>query len=252
MDRQKVQGEGGVDKSFVTGLVLSSIAIATLWRTPLLFPFRLLVTTVHELCHAIAAMGTGGTVQGFGVDGNGSGVVLATGGWPIVVYSAGYLGSTLFGGAMLLIAKNPDGRRRALRFVGLATAGVLAAAGILRAYRNGSLFDVVVFNDFWAFAIVALIVGVLLLVAAKAHDVIVAMVCFTIAVLSVLYAVFDLLNVFSSAISPLGGYNDARGLQAATHIPAAIWAGLWCVVAAAILWRFLRLSFRGGGGASPR
>lgn len=236
--------EGTIDKSFVKGLVVSSIAVATLWWTPLLFPFRLLVTTVHELCHAIAVMGTGGTVQGFGVDGNGGGVVHATGGFSIIVYSAGYLGSSLFGGAMLLIAKNAQGRRRALFFVGLGTATVLAVAGVLRARNNGSLFDIIVFDDFWAFGIVALLVVALLLVAAKAHDLIVAIVCYTIAVLSVLYAAFDLLNVFSSTIRPLGGFNDARGLEAATHIPAAIWAGLWCVIAAAILWRFLRASLR--------
>jgi len=239
-----VESNGGVDKSFVKALVLSSIAVATLWWTPLLFPFRLLTTTVHELSHAIAVMGTGGTVQGFGVDYHGGGLVQATGGWPIVVYSAGYLGSTLFGGTMLLIAKNAKGRRRALRFVGLATAVVLAFAGLMRAYRNGSLFDIVVFNDLWAFGIVALIVGALLLVASKAHDLIVAIVCYTIAVLSVLYAAFDLVNVFTSAISPLGGFNDARGLASATHVPAVIWAVLWCLVAAAIVWRFLRAALR--------
>jgi hypothetical protein len=245
-----VDGEGSIDKGFLTALAVSSVAVATLWWTPLLFPFRLLTTTVHELCHAIAAMVTGGTVQGFGVDVNGGGVVLVTGGWPVIVYSAGYLGSTLFGGTMLLIAKNASGRRRALRFVGLATVVVLALAGLIRAARNGTLLDVIVFNDFRAFGIVTLIVGALLLVAAKAPDIIVAIVCYTIAVLSVLYAVFDLLNVFTSTIRPLGGFNDARGLAAATHVPAVVWAGIWCLVAVAILWRFLRASLRASRGSA--
>jgi hypothetical protein len=244
-----VDGEGGIDKSFLTGIAVSSIAVITLWWTPLLFPFRLLTTTVHELCHAIAVMGTGGTVQGFGVDRNGGGVVLATGGFSIIVYSAGYLGSTLFGAAMLLIAKSARGRRSALRFVGVATAVVLVVAGLLRAYNNGSLFDIIVFNDLWAFGIVTLLVLALLLIAAKAHDLIVAIVCYTIAVLSVLYAAFDLLNVFTATVSPLGGYNDARGLEAATHIPAVIWAVLWCLVSGAILWRFVRTALRASRGA---
>jgi Peptidase M50B-like len=234
----------GVDKSFVKVLVISCVAVAALWWTPLLFPFRLLVTTVHEICHAIAVMATGGTVQGFGVDLGGSGVVQATGGSPIVVYSAGYLGSTLFGGTMLLIAKHARGRRTALRFVAGATAAVIAVAGLLRAYRNGSIFDLVVFNDLWAFGIVMLLVAALLVVAAKAPDVVVGIVCLMIAVLSVLYAAFDLLNVFSSTISPLGGFNDARGLAAATGVPAVVWAGLWCVVGAVILWKFVRASLR--------
>jgi hypothetical protein len=245
-----VSGEGGIDKSVVNGIAVSSVAVATLWWTPLLFPFRLLTTTMHELSHAIAVMATGGTVQGFGIDASGGGVVQATGGFPIVVFSAGYLGSTVFGGAMLLIAKDARGRRRALRFIGVATAGVLAVAGLLRAWRNGSVFDLVVFNDAWAFGVVAALIGALVLVAKKAHDLVVAIVCYTIAVLSVLYAAFDLVNVFTSTIHPLGGYNDARGLAAATGIPAVVWAGLWCVVAVAIVWRFLRASLRKGRGGA--
>jgi hypothetical protein len=245
-----VSGEGGIDKSVVTGIAVASAAVAALWWTPLLFPFRLLTTTVHELSHAIAVMATGGTVQGFGVDINGGGVVHATGGWPIVVFSAGYLGSTVFGGAMLLIAKDARGRRRALRFIGVATAAVLAVAGLLRAWRNGSVFDLIVFDDAWAFFVVAALIGALVLIAKKAHEIVVAIVCYTIAVLSVLYAAFDLVNVLTATVHPLGGYNDARGLAAATGVPAVIWAGLWCVVAAAIVWRFLRVSLRTGRGGA--
>ena len=105
------------NRGFVLGLGGAAITVATLWWTPLLFPFRLLSTTIHELSHAITVMLTGGTVQGFSVAWNGSGAVHATGGWPLFVYSAGYLGSTVFGGVMLLIAKNAQGRRGALRFV---------------------------------------------------------------------------------------------------------------------------------------
>jgi hypothetical protein len=244
--------DNSIDKSFVRGLVLSSIAIATLWWTPLLFPFRLLATTVHELSHAVASLVTGGTVQSFDVRLDGSGVVHSTGGSTIVLFSAGYLGSTLFGGTMLLVTKNAKGRRTALRLVAVATAAVLVVAGVLRALHNRSLLDLIVFTSFWAFGIVCMIVAGLELVARKAPDLVVAFVTYTIAVLSVLYAFFDLLNLFVSTVQPLGGYNDAVGLADATHVPAVLWAALWCAVAVGIVWRFLGAALRArpvGGNA---
>jgi hypothetical protein len=234
------------NRGFALGLVAATAVVATLWWTPLLFPFRLLSTTIHELSHAIAVLLTRGTVQGFKVAWNGSGVVHSTGGWPLVVYSAGYLGSTVFGGAMLLIAKHAKGRRTALRFVAGAIVAVLAVAGVMRAWDNGRVFDVVVFDDVWALGIVAGLVLLLLFVAKKAPDVLVAFVCYTLAVLSVTYALFDLINVFSSSVSPLGGFNDARGLAQATGIPAPLWASAWCLAAAFIVWKFLRAAFRQG------
>jgi hypothetical protein len=240
VDRTAAQDNRG----FVLGLGGAAVVVATLWWTPLLFPFRLLSTTIHELSHAITVMLTGGTVQGFSVSWNGSGVVHATGGWPLFVYSAGYLGSTVFGGLMLLIAKNANGRRGALRFVAVTIAAVLAVAGVLRARDNGRFLDVIVFDNVWTLGIVVALVVGLLLVADKAHDVIIAFVCYTIAVLSVTYALFDLINVFTSSVSPLGCFNDARGLATATGIPAPIWAGAWCVVAALIVWKFTRAAWR--------
>jgi hypothetical protein len=234
------------DRGFALGLAGATAVIATLWWTPLLFPFRLLSTTIHELSHAIAVLLTGGTVQGFSVAYNGSGVVHSTGGWPLIVYSAGYLGSTLFGGAMLLIAKHAKGRRTALRFVAAAIVGVLTLAGVMRAWDNGHVLDVVVFDNVWALGIVAALVLLLLVVAKKAPDVVVAFVCFTLAVLSVTYALFDLVNVLTSSVSPLGGFNDARGLAQVTGIPAPVWAAAWCLAAVFIVWKFVRAAFRHG------
>jgi hypothetical protein len=238
-----------LDKNFVIGMGLATIVVITLWWTPLLFPFRMMTTTVHELSHAITVILTGGTVQGFDVNVNGSGVVYFAGGFSLLVYSAGYLGSTIFGGVMLLVAKNAKGRRNALLFMAIGIVVVLLVAGLLRAIRNGNPFDIIIFRDFWALAIVIMLVGLLWLVAFKAPDVVSAFICYTLALLSVLYALFDLLNVFTSSFNTWGGFNDARGLESATHIPAFIWAGVWCAVAGVILWQFFRAALRGGGSS---
>jgi hypothetical protein len=239
---------GGVDKNFIIGMGLAAVVVVTLWWTPLLFPFRMMTTTIHELSHAITVLVTGGTVASFDVNFNGSGVVAFSGGFALLVYSAGYLGSTLFGGIMLLVAKNSKGRRDALIFLAIGLIAVLAIAGILRVLRTGNIFNFFIFTDVWALLIVAGLAALLWLIAVKAPDVVTAFICYTLALLSVLYAAFDLLNVFTATINPLGGFNDARGLESATGIPAFIWAGVWCLVAVFILWQFLRLALKGGGG----
>ncbi|PJF25379.1 MAG: hypothetical protein CUN53_13085, partial [Phototrophicales bacterium] len=68
-------------------LILSGLALAAaliLWNTPaldpLVYPFRLFVTFVHETGHGLAALATGGRFLGFQVFENGAGVALTAGG----------------------------------------------------------------------------------------------------------------------------------------------------------------------------
>jgi len=246
-------GSGGFDSSFLVGLGLAAVVVFTLWWTPLLFPFRIMTTTVHEMSHAIAVILTGGTVQSFDVNPNGSGVVSFSGGFALLIFSAGYLGSTLFGGVMLLIAKNEKGRRNALKFLAIGLVVVLAIGGLLRVLRTGNILNFFLITDIVALLLVAGLVVLLWFLAVKAPDIIVSFVAYTLALLSCLYAVFDLINVFSSVVSPLGGFNDARGLESATGIPAVIWAGVWVLLAAFILFQFGRMALRrgsSGGSAS--
>ncbi len=243
-------GSSGFDTSFLVGLGLAAVVVVTLWWTPLLFPFRIMTTTVHEMSHAITVILTGGTVASFDVNVNGSGVVSFSGGIALLIFSAGYLGSTLFGGVMLLIAKNEKGRRNALKFLAIGLVAVLAIGGLLRVLRTGNPLNFFLFTDIVALLLVAGLVAVLWFLAIKAPDIVVSFVAYTLALLSCLYAVFDLINVFSSVVSPLGGFNDARGLESATGIPAVIWAGVWCLVAGFILFQFGRMALRRGSSGS--
>ena len=86
-----------------------SIAVVSwfFWLTPALTPLKIFVVFIHEASHALATVLTGGRVVSMVVTPWESGYVQSVGGSPLIA-SAGYIGSALFGGVMLLLA----GRRR--------------------------------------------------------------------------------------------------------------------------------------------
>jgi len=104
--------------------------VLLLWWTPLLLPFRLFVTMVHELSHALVAILTGGQVLGIAIRLDGSGVTYARGGNLVLTASAGYVGSSVFGAVLLLVARE---RHRRLLLRALAEDDL---AGISRCLFN--------------------------------------------------------------------------------------------------------------------
>lgn len=63
----------------------------------ILYPIRLLVTFLHELGHAIAAVLTGGHVDKLQINPDGSGWTRTAGGMRSLVIMGGYIGSAVFG-----------------------------------------------------------------------------------------------------------------------------------------------------------
>jgi hypothetical protein len=90
------------------GLALAAFLIAVvLWQVQglgvLLYPFRLFVTMIHEMGHGTAAILTGGSFLRFEVSKQGAGLAYTSGGARFVIIQAGYLGSALFGAALLYV-----------------------------------------------------------------------------------------------------------------------------------------------------
>jgi len=69
----------------------------------LLYPLTLLVTFLHEMSHAFAALLSGGQVLSLQVNPDGGGLCTTQGGNPLLVTAAGYLGSVVFGNLLLRI-----------------------------------------------------------------------------------------------------------------------------------------------------
>lgn len=224
----------GIDTNFLVSMGASGLVIVVLWLTPLLFPFRMFVTIVHELGHAVTSVATGGIVRTIEINPDGSGLAYVGGGFTLLVASAGYLGSTLVGGTMLLLAKRERGRR----FVLWGVVGVLAI---------GTVFLV---RDLQTLGIMALVAAVYGLCAWKGPDLLLSFVLYTTALLACFYAVTDLITLFNINSSGRTVHNDAVILQNSTGIPAIVWTILWILVGGIILFQFMMMAIKTKNKAS--
>ncbi|EFJ11806.1 hypothetical protein SELMODRAFT_105153 [Selaginella moellendorffii] len=104
--------------TFVVTIGVFAVAILALWRTPLVTPFKLITVYLHEASHAIACKLTCGHVEGIEVNLNEGGVTRTRGGSQWLILPAGYLGSSFWGMAFILMATNRIATRVAAAILG--------------------------------------------------------------------------------------------------------------------------------------
>lgn len=73
------------------------ILLFALWETPFLYPIKLFIVLVHESSHALAAIISGGKISDMEIGFNLGGSIKTSGGNEILIASAGYLGSLVYG-----------------------------------------------------------------------------------------------------------------------------------------------------------
>ncbi|MBS1807748.1 MAG: M50 family metallopeptidase [Acidobacteria bacterium] len=215
-------------KTYLLGASAISIVLSFIpFAGFLVYPFKLFVTFIHEGGHALATVGTMGDVERIAINPDTSGVTLSLGGIPIIISSAGYLTSTLFGAALLLICRNGARAKAAL---GLTAAFILAMTLV------------------WVKGLFGLIVGVglvaiLILFAAASNPKVAHFFLSFLAVQCCLNALYDLKTLFLlSAITSQS--SDAVNMQRLTFIPAIVWALLWLGLSIVVLWLTLKTYFR--------
>ncbi|MEP7272343.1 MAG: M50 family metallopeptidase [Acidobacteriota bacterium] len=213
-------------------LAASALTIA-LWFIPFasfaVYPFRIFVTFIHEGGHALATLATFGSVERVVIHPNGSGETYSLGGLQLLIANAGYLASTLFGAGLLVLCRRGKNARAAL---GVTAAIILA----LTVFFAGNVFS-------WIAGIV-LTIG-LVLFASTANVRVAHFFLSFLAIQCCLNALFDLRTIL--LISTLtNSPSDAYNLERLTHIPALLWASVWVVASAVVLWIALRAHVRGG------
>ncbi|KAH7907359.1 peptidase M50B-like-domain-containing protein [Hygrophoropsis aurantiaca] len=86
--------------------VVYAVVIFGIWNIPgvrtLINPLKLFTIGWHEFCHIVGAVLTGGTIISVTIDPNLGGATVVEGGYPPAILSAGYIGSTIFGGVFIL------------------------------------------------------------------------------------------------------------------------------------------------------
>lgn len=226
-----------LDVSRLVVLVLCLGVAMYFWRSPLLLPIKLLVVTMHESGHALAAMLVGGHVQRLVIAADESGACVSA--LPegffreVLVYSAGYLGSTLAGAGLLVLTF----RYRLKRVVLGAMAAWIGAVALILA---GNPFT------FFFCAGTAAVLG---LCAWKLKDGIVEWLDLFLASFTGLYAIFDLRDdLWTGAVR---AQSDAGLLANVTGIPALIWALVWSALAILILVLATSIALRGRRALTP-
>ena len=180
-------------------------------------PFKIFATFIHEISHAIATVITGGeiTSHSLTVRWDGSGEVYHSGGWNFIIGSAGYIGSTLFGCIMMLLAKS----RKMAKPV-LAAAGLLVL-GFTLVY--GATFGTYVMGIIGAASLFAVVA----LASKRAAYYFMSF----LSVQTILNAVYDIKVLFGPHI----GDSDAEILAKIYPIAPFIWSSAWLLISGGML-----------------
>jgi peptidase M50B-like protein len=197
----------------------------TRWGAIVLYPFRLFTTWVHECGHAVMTLLVGGHVASIAIQQNASGVTsslipdsrVAQG----LVASAGYLGTSVVGCALLIAAR----RKKPAHGI-LWTIGALMLVTLIVWMRN--LFGIAVVL-IWSVALIAL--------SRNASGGVSSFVLSLLAVQVALNSVFDIRVLFLLR----GAHSDAATMAALFALPPWTWASMWMLMSVGLLtWTLLR------------
>jgi hypothetical protein len=198
-----------------TILLWACVAALAVWVVAplrfLLLPLIYYNTHIHELCHALATVLSGGSVGAVEVYASGSGATFSRGGSLFLIASAGYVGSTIVGGLMVFGSRTWESARRMLwvAFWFLAVGMALFVRGDVVGVLSGFAW------------LAALGAGARWLKgdgAVFATQFLGAQLCLTSA-----HSFFVLLQISAGNL----GHSDAANMQDATGIPAILWAVGW-------------------------
>ncbi len=183
---------------------------------PVLTPLIYFNTHIHELCHALVGILTGGSVERIVVEASGSGHALIAGGNLLLTASAGYVGSALVGSIMIAGARDGKGAKAML----LAAAGFLTVSMVM--FVRGDAVGVLS-GLLWILAL-----GGAALWLSEDGKILAAQFVGVQLCLTAAHAFLTLLNLSISSEA----MTDAETLERATHIPGVVWATGWLAISA--------------------
>jgi hypothetical protein len=235
------------DKSLAKNTLSSHFNVLAFWaitlislilaQTPginwLFTPLNQFSTMVHELCHAIVCILTGGHVSGltFVSDGEGHGGITSTlGGMPFLIVQAGYLGTAVFGCLLIYLGQFSKLSKLILGALGLACAYctvTLIGFNVLQTGFAG------IASFLWGLALA----GGLLFAAVKLDHKAANLTLLFLAIqtaLNSLSGIFLLVQIYCGLL-PVGTWSDASTMENMTHIPSFVWSLLWFISSIAML-----------------
>lgn len=204
-------------------LLLIFIAIGFLWNTLFVYPLKIFVVFMHEVSHGLAAIATGGRILEIQINPQQGGHALTQGGSRFWTLTAGYLGSLLWGGVILLLAARTRFDKAISILIGFGMVAISIGFG---ESTFTYLFGI-------GFGVALIAIGFYLPEAV--NDWILRI----IGVTSCLYAILD---IKSDVLDRSNLRSDARMLSEVTGIATEIWGAVWILIAIALTIWFLYLS----------
>ncbi len=204
-------------------LILIFIVISFLWGTLVLYPLKIFVVFMHEVSHGLAAYLTGGSIVEIEINPQQGGHALTKGGNRFMILTAGYLGSLIWGGIILLMAARTHFDKAISVLIGIGMVGITIGFGSdMFTYLFGVGFGVVLI----AFG---------LFLPEVANDWILRVIGIT----SCLYAILD---IKSDILDRSHLLSDARMLAELTKLPTLFWGIVWIVIAIGLTIWFLYIA----------
>ncbi len=201
---------------FLAGFALYFGLLWFFWDSALVYPLKIFVVFLHEISHGIAAVATGGSIQRITLNPRLGGACYCPGGNAFLTLSAGYLGSLLWGAAILEAGQRSG--RHAGRIVQGLGAGVLILTLLFVRGAFGLLFGI-------------LFGGALVLAAGRLPTEWNRTLLTVLGLTSALYAILD---IKSDVLDRPHLPSDAHMLAQLTGIPTVVWGVLWIAIALAV------------------
>lgn len=211
-------------------LLLIFIGIALLWNTVVMYPLKIFVVFMHEVSHGLAAIATGGKIDYITIDKNEGGKAKTDGGSVFWILSAGYLGSLLWGGVILLLAARTRFSKAVSVLVGIGMVAITIGFGS----------DVFTYLFGIGFGVALILFGMFLPVIVNEW------ILKIIGVSSCLYAVLD---IKSDVLDRPELESDAYMLSVTfrdLYLSTEMWGIIWIVIAIGLTFWFLYIA-----GKSP-
>ena len=204
-------------------LLLIFIGIVFLWDTLFVYPLKIFVVFMHEVSHGLAAVVTGGKIVEIQVNQQQGGHALTQGGSRFWTLTAGYLGSLLWGGLILLLAARTHLDKAISVIIGLGMVAISIGFG---ESTFTYLFGI-------SFGVVLLAVGFFL--PEVVND-------WTLRVIGVTSCLYAILDIKSDILDRSHLRSDARMLSEITGLPTLFWGILWILIAIGLTGWFLYLA----------
>jgi hypothetical protein len=229
-------------------LALALVASELLWNLPfgeyVMFPFKLFATWLHELSHGLAMILTGAGLDHVLIYRDTSGLAYAdstVGGFAsALIAAAGYMGTPLWGAALLVLSPTAQTARRALLVLGALL--LVSAVTVVEVAPSGDDFGPWASGGMGAACVACALALPAKWRVATAHF---------IAAQSCINALLDIRVLFRPSQVVDGfvvpGASDAQNMARATfgttaHWAVWTWAGIWLAWSLVVLFVALRIS----------